>query len=69
MISYPYGYHSDTGKGTCVNAEPGTFNHECGKPASNIGVKDNGFRAMFCDDCKAHGYEAKAYKRWTKLAP
>ncbi len=68
MIAYPYGYRSDTKAGHCVNAEPGTFNHECGRPADNIGVKDNGFRAMFCDKCREHGTEAKAYKRWTKLA-
>ena len=67
MIAFPYGYESDTGKGKCINAEPGTFNHECGKPARNIGVRDDGFRAMFCDECKAHGTEAKVYRQWIKL--
>jgi long-chain acyl-CoA synthetase len=28
----------------CHNAEPGTFNHECGKPAVWIGIKPNGFQ-------------------------
>lgn len=48
----------------CQNAEPGTFNHECGKPAVWIGTKSNGFEASFCDKCKNHGWEACGFFRW-----
>ena len=68
QIAFPYGFHSDTGEGRCINTEPGTFNHECNKPATNIGINKNGFRAMFCDDCKANGHEATDCVQWTKLA-
>lgn len=53
--------------GKCHNSNPGTYGHECGKPATWIGVKPNGFGSGFCDECKAHGYEAKAYTVWEKL--
>jgi hypothetical protein len=42
----------------CTNAEPGTFNHECGKPAVWIGTNTAGHEQQFCDDCKARGWEA-----------
>jgi len=41
----------------CTNAEPGTFNHECGKPAQWAGTAPSGFVAYFCDQCKEHGHE------------
>lgn len=50
--------------GKCHNAEPGTFNHECGKPALYIGTKENGFRSGFCARCYAWGFEAKACVSW-----
>lgn len=33
----------------CSNAEPGSFNHECGRSATWIGTKEDGFQAGFCD--------------------
>ncbi len=51
----------------CSNAEPGTFNHECGRPATWIGTKASGYRTGFCCDCKAHGYEARAMVAWERI--
>ncbi len=48
----------------CVNSEPGTFNHECQKPAAWIGTKVGGFKACFCADCKTRGWDAKNVKHW-----
>jgi len=59
-------YESD---GKCHNAEPGTFGHECGKPAEWIGEKADGFRSGFCDSCKHHGHEAREYVKWEKFQP
>lgn len=53
--------------GKCHNAEPGTYGHECGKPATWLGVKTNGFASGFCDHCKEHGWEAKPFTKWTQL--
>ena len=53
--------------GKCHNAEPGTFNHECGKPATWIGTKENGFRSGFCDFHKEHGAERFPYKTWERI--
>jgi len=50
--------------GICHNAEPGTYGHECGKPAKWLGTGASGFQSGFCDDCKAHGYEAKGMVAW-----
>jgi len=50
----------------CTNAEPGTYNHECGKPAQWTATKRHGHSAAFCDQCKATGSEARAYTQWTK---
>lgn len=47
----------------CTNAQAGTFNHECGKPATWLGTKKSiikpreTFSAAFCDWCKDHGDE------------
>lgn len=54
--------------GLCHNSEPGTFNHECGKPAVFIGTKENGFRSGFCAHCKEHGWEARAYTKWERVS-
>lgn len=48
-----------TTDGRCHNAEPGTFGHECGKPATWVGTASSGFQAGFCDDCKECGWEAR----------
>jgi len=47
--------------GVCHNAEPGTFGHECGKPAVWLGTKDNGFQSGFCDRCRHEGWERTGY--------
>lgn len=52
--------------GLCHNVEPGTFNHECGKPATWLGTKPNGFQCGFCDHCKRNGYEAQVYTDWVQ---
>lgn len=54
--------YSEDGK--CHNSEPGTFNHECGKPANWIGTNANGFKSGFCSECKESGYEARTVVRW-----
>ncbi len=41
----------------CTDSKRGTYNHECGKPATWIAIKDSGFRAYRCDACKDHGHE------------
>jgi hypothetical protein len=38
--------------GWCHNAEPRTFNRECGKPATFIGIQADSFASSFCDVCK-----------------
>ena len=63
----PYG-QNENGTAKCTNAEPGSFGHECGKPASWIGKKGSGFKACFCDECKVHGYEARNMIEWRPLA-
>lgn len=55
--------------GKCHNAEPGTYGHECGKPAVWIGTKQSGFRAGYCDKCKRQGHEARGVTRWETLTP
>ena len=52
--------------GKCHNAEPGTYGHECGKPAAWIGTNHKGFSSGFCDDCKCHGYEARDVIAWRR---
>ena len=53
--------------GKCHNAEPGTFNHECGNPANWVGYKANGYGAGFCDKCKQYGHERKDIVRWNPI--
>jgi len=74
---FPYGFptgrarvHPALGRlwPRCVNAEPGTFGHECGKPATFIGTNANsGAQACFCADCKEHGHEARCFGDWHQL--
>jgi len=54
--------------GKCHNAEPGTFGHECGKPAVWIGTKPDGFKSGFCQDCKERGTEAKTFTSWWRIS-
>ena len=56
--------------GKCHNAEPGTYNHECGKPALWIGANvRTGHTSGFCDKCKRNGTEARSYDTWRKVCP
>lgn len=65
--STAYGFRDD-GTARCINAEPGTFNHECGKPATWIGTAASGSRACFCDACKAGGWDARRMREWEPIA-
>ena len=47
------------GRHRCVNAEPGTYGHECGKPATWIGTTATGWQGCYCDHCKEHGHEGR----------
>jgi hypothetical protein len=49
----------------CTNAEPGTYGHECSKPAQWTATNKQGHSAAFCDQCKQHGHEDRAYAQWT----
>lgn len=53
--------------GKCHNAQPGTYGHECGKPATWIGEKAGGFTSGFCNACKEDGFEAKPVRNWVKV--
>lgn len=55
--------------GFCHNAQPGTYGHECGKPATWIGATSSGFRSGYCAACKADGYEAKLCVSWAPIDP
>jgi hypothetical protein len=52
--------------GRCHNAEPGTFNHEWGKPATFIGIRATA-------SCRASAmpaspaWEASCYAQWEKI--
>lgn len=50
--------------GKCHNVEPGTFNHECHKPATWIGTMKSGFQSGFCDECMETGAEARLCVRF-----
>ena len=54
--------------GKCHNCEPGTFNHECGQPATWIGENGKGFLSGYCDNCKLYGFEGRRAVRWTRVA-
>lgn len=51
--------------GKCHNAEPGTYGHECGKPATYLGTNAKGYTSGFCDTCKARGWEARGVVTWS----
>ena len=49
----------------CSNAEPGTFNHECGKPAHHAvtywsDVGEDWFTTFYCPHCFENGYEGRS---------
>lgn len=50
--------------GKCHNSEPGTFNSECGHPATWVGTNTKGHASGFCDDCQRTGYEARSVIHW-----
>lgn len=51
----------------CTNAEPGTFNHECGRPAVKVGRHASGHKQAFCARCAVDGFEARGCKAWSDL--
>ena len=63
----PLPYGSSHNGARCVNAQPGSFGHECGKPAKWIGTKPSGFTACYCNECKAAGYEARNVETWKAI--
>ena len=51
----------------CINAEPGTFGHECGL-AAFVGTKAvTGSQACFCASCKENGHDARGCEQWQAL--
>lgn len=60
----PNSYATD---GKCHSSEPGSFGHECGRPAAFVGTKANGFRSGYCAECKEHGSEARGVVSWSKV--
>lgn len=75
--SFPYGFPTGHSRAhpafgrlwpRCVNAEPGTFGHECGQPATFVGLNaSTGLQASFCAECKERGHEASRYSEWQPL--
>ncbi len=49
---------------TCHKANHGTFSHKCGKPATAIGTKANGFRSGFCAHRRQHEDERSGFVAW-----
>ena len=54
--------------GKCHNANAGTFNHECGKPAKWLGKTRSGFVSGYCAYCKECGDEARKVVAWQAVA-
>jgi len=59
--------------GRCHNAEPGTYGHECGKPAVWYGTTRSTvhpgtpYTTEYCDNCKQHGTEARTCHDWQRI--
>jgi hypothetical protein len=53
----------------CTNADPGNFNHECGKAAQWAGARDTGSVQHFCSTCREYGWERHGVVRWSKIKP
>lgn len=70
-MTTPYGMPGNSeradGQPRCINAQPGSFNHECGAVATWIGDAPNGHRSCFCDSCKYHGHEARYVVAWERI--
>lgn len=78
MPAFPYGFPTSYGRAfsggivwpRCVNAEPGTYGHECSKPATCIGADaETGAQACFCDDCAMNGSEGRRYANLQPIGP
>lgn len=74
-FAFPYGFPSSFSRqlaGTdllwprCVNAESGTYGHECGQPARYIGLSGDR-AATFCAFCRMHGHDAAKVQTWHSL--
>jgi hypothetical protein len=63
MTTFTNAYATD---GKCHNAQHNSFNHECGKPATWIGVTKTGWACGYCDKCKKNGDEARMVAKWIK---
>jgi hypothetical protein len=53
----------------CANANAGTYNHECGKPATWTARGEGKATQNFCDQCKDEGHEAVGFTSWKAYAP
>jgi hypothetical protein len=51
----------------CSNAQIGSFNHECGRPASFQGTHASGHKQWFCGECRTYGHEARGVKSWLPI--
>lgn len=66
--------HRDRNDGKCHNAEPGTYGHECGKPAEWVGTAPSTmhpgatYASGYCDRCKRNGWEARNVASWARVA-
>lgn len=79
MFNFPYGFPTRFSSRLaatgghwprCINSNPGTFGHECGRPATFIGVEPRtGARATFCDICAEDGVEGRRHFFEAALPP
>ena len=76
MTCFPYGFPTSYARSPrgcsriwlrCTNAEPGSYGHECGEPASFIGSRADGGQSNFCFACKERWFEARCYSDWQAL--
>ena len=57
----------DPWRDLCTNAEPGTYGHHCGRPATWLGRKGGDGRWFgYCDECKEWGHEGRRNTEWRK---
>lgn len=55
--------------GKCHNANPGTYGHECGKPAVWVGTSRTGHESGYCDHCRRNGHEGRQCVTWRPFTP
>ena len=70
MTKRPANPYANDGK--CHNAQLGSYGHECGKPATWLGIDvRKNFGMGFCDHCKHHGDERHGleWHGYTALLP